>query len=335
MPTIRELAAAAEVSVSTVSIVLRGEAKQRKISQATQTRVWEAARRLGYQPNVSARRLRSRTAVGPTVAVFWGSDFRAPLMVRFLRGLQEAILKTGKQVEILIHPYQVGALPDALDALSVCNAAIVCNASEYDIAFLETMTLPVPVVLYNRISDKLCGVMVDNAGMGATPARVFASHGYRQAVLLTGESSFPGMDVRERAFVDEALRQGMAVRRMVVAHSMAGGFAGGGLIEAMTPRPDCVFCISDMLAIGLLRYLGKAAIRVPEDMALISIGNGDQDMEEYASTALSVVHLPMERMAAACLGQALGLMDGTLQAPLTETIPFSYQPRESCGPMAT
>ncbi|MDL2318863.1 LacI family transcriptional regulator [Eubacteriales bacterium OttesenSCG-928-A19] len=331
MATIRELASEAGVSVSTASIVLRGEAKARKISETTQEKVWAAAKRVGYRPNVAARRLRSRTDDALAISIFWASDFRAPMMVRFLRGLQSRILELGRKIDIMIHPYAVGALPDSLEALSVCNAAIVCNASSDDVAFLENMTLPIPVVLYNRRSSRLSAVCVDNEAMGTLPARIFASRGHARAVLLTGESSFPGMDSRESAFVSEAILRGMSVQRIVREHSMAGGFAGGEAIRDMAQRPDSVFCISDVLAIGLLRAFLKAGIRVPEDVEVISIGNGDRDAEEYASTSLSVVHLPMERMAAACLDSALAELDGDADAPRAVTIPFVYRERESCG----
>jgi LacI family purine nucleotide synthesis repressor len=51
----KELAAYTGLSVSTVSLVLRGEAKKRSISQATQEKIWRAVKEHNYQPNMSAR----------------------------------------------------------------------------------------------------------------------------------------------------------------------------------------------------------------------------------------------------------------------------------------
>lgn len=96
MATIKELAAYTGLSPSTVSIVLGGKAQQRKIPESTQRRVQEAAQALGYRPNISARRLRDPEAKeSMVVAVFWTEDFRAPMMVRFLRGLRRAIEAQG------------------------------------------------------------------------------------------------------------------------------------------------------------------------------------------------------------------------------------------------
>ena len=57
MITIREIAQAAGVSVSTASIVLRGESEKRKVAPATTEKVLQVAQALDYTPNVSARRL--------------------------------------------------------------------------------------------------------------------------------------------------------------------------------------------------------------------------------------------------------------------------------------
>ncbi len=66
-------------------------------------------------------------------------------------------------------------------------------------------------------------------------------------------------------------------------------------------------------------------------MEIISIGNGDRELEEYACVSLSVVHLPMEKMAAACLKLALDLLAGRVSPPCSIELPIVYRKRESCG----
>ena len=75
MATIKDVAKQAGVSVTTVSIIINGKAEERKISAATQQRVAEAMRDLGYQPNLSARRLRSQENERPVIAFFWRDGF--------------------------------------------------------------------------------------------------------------------------------------------------------------------------------------------------------------------------------------------------------------------
>lgn len=331
MTTIKELAKEVGLSPSTVSIVLSGKSEERKIPYPTQKKVLDAARRLGYLPNISARRLRIQPAESLIIAVFWASDFRAPMMVRFLRGLQEGSLQCNKKCEFVIHPYQNNTLSESLLAIGMCNAAIICNASSADIAFLESHSFPVPLVLYNRHSEKFCTVNVDDARLGSLPAEIFISHRRRRAAILTSESIFAGMDIRVENFIRTAEKSGMIVQKIIRENSMRGGYEGGQAICGMDPLPDCVFCISDYMAIGAMRAFHQAKLALPTDLELISIGNGDRELEEYAITSLSVVHLPMEKMAQACLQLVMDLLAGTVDPPHSIELPVIYRPRESCG----
>lgn len=332
MPTLKEIAKAAGVSTSTVSIVLGGKAQTRKISRETVDRVLQTARDMGYQLNVSARRLRSReNRSAYVIAVFWSLDFRTLWMVRFLRGLQEAILESRLDIEVVIHPYENDKLYTSFQALGLCNAAIICNASEKDLDFLENTPLTVPVVLYNRESGRYCTVNVEDRKMGEMAADVFAGLGCRRAVILSSEITFAGMAVRNEGFASRAARHGISVNTVINANTMEGGYHGGLDIANANPLPDCVFCASDSLALGALRAFGKRGIRVPEDIKLISIGNGDREMEEYAYVSLSVVVLPMEAMARECLNLALGILKGTILEPKSVMLPVFFRARESTG----
>ena len=339
MSTIKELAAHVGLSVSTVSVVLRGEAEQRKISPTTQEKIWRAAQELGYQPNISARRLRNQSEEGSlTIALFWASDFRASLMIRFLRGMQKAVLAGPRKYEIVIHPYMSGKLSEetSLNGLNTFNAAIVCNASITDMAFLESSSFRVPIVLYNRHSEKFCTVRVDDARLGSEAAEVFASRGHRCMGVLNSREQFPGLFTRVEAFLSRGKSLGMSSSFMLECdNSMPGGYEGGDrLCEDLSEgnRPDCLFCASDAMAIGVLRAFHERKVRVPEDIELISVGNGDKEQEEYSYPSLSVVHLPMERMARNCFELLQDLLDHKISPPYSIELPVEYIARESCGP---
>ena len=81
MVTIKQIAQEVGISSSTVSIVLGGKAAERKISTATQEKIFAAAARLGYQPNMAARSLRGGSGANElVVALFWAQDFRARIV---------------------------------------------------------------------------------------------------------------------------------------------------------------------------------------------------------------------------------------------------------------
>ena len=83
MASIKDVAQLAGVSFSTVSIIINGKATERKISEETQKRVWEAMRKLQYRPNISAKKLKEGETDKLVVALFWSFDFRRAMLIRF------------------------------------------------------------------------------------------------------------------------------------------------------------------------------------------------------------------------------------------------------------
>ena len=336
MATIKELAAYTGLSPSTVSIVLGGKAQQRKIPESTQRRVQEAAQALGYRPNISARRLRDPEAKeSMVVAVFWAEDFRAPMMVRFLRGLRRAIQAQGGGCEVLIHPYTCGRLREerSLISLSMFNAAVICNASAEDLAWLEQAKPLLPIVLYNRRSDSYCTVNVDDARIGALPAEVFSAHGRRRAAVLTADEVFYGMRVRTDRFLARCGELGLAVGPVLrQENSMRGGCEGALALCALPgdERPDCLFCASDALALGALRGFHQRGLCLPQALELIAVGNGEREAEEYAWPSLAVVSVPIEEMAVECFYLLRRLVRGEVRPPFSRPMEVRYLPGESC-----
>ena len=85
LTTIKQISELAGFSTSTVSIVLRGAAKERSIPPDTCRKIREAAAKLNYQPNIEARSLRDQSNTGAiTIAFYWAQDFRASMSVPYI-----------------------------------------------------------------------------------------------------------------------------------------------------------------------------------------------------------------------------------------------------------
>jgi len=337
MATIKEIAAKLGLSPSTVSIVLSRHGDERKISAKTQQRVLVAAQEMSYQPSIAARTLRRSAGEGDspvTIAVFWADDFRAGMMVRFLRGLRQGIAKCNQPVHLSLFSYANGQLCNqaALRQQTECHAAIVCNASTEDMNFLENSELPVPVVLYNRYSSKYPTVNVDDFLMGQLAADALADSECRTVSVLTSHPAYPGMSQRTEGFLATAQARGMQIIKLdECENSLSGGF------HALFSRPakelpEGLFCGSDNIALGALRALWEKKIRIPQQIKIVAIGNGDRDAEEYAIPSLSVVYLPMEEMALNCLQLTLDVLSGKQPGEKSLLLPVKFIARESCGP---
>lgn len=327
MANIKELAEKAGVSPSTASIVVNGKSKERKISQKTQDKVWKAAKDIGYRPNISARRLRDQhTMDNMIIALYWSSDFRTNLMTRFLQGLQNSVLTQQKNIEFVIHPYQNDQLKRAagIAEISKYHAAIICNASNQDLAYLEETKFPVPVILYHRESEYYPYVSVDDEYIGRLAAEVFLSH-HRRKALLTGDTTlFPGMQKRIQGFIEAGNAGKLDTMIYPCGMQMKDGYA----FLKEHDGYDCIFALSDHQAIGMLRYLMEQQKQLPDDIELLAVGSADHELEEYAAIPLSVIELPMEEMAASCLQLAIQQIE-MKESEQSVLLPVNYIPRKT------
>lgn len=338
MVTIKQIAQAAGISPSTVSIVLGGKGDARKISRETQARVLNIANSMGYQPNIAARSLRGGTGAGELqIAMFWAQDFRASMMVRFWDGLRRALEQQSRPIRIVIYPYNNDHLcqAHALTSASDCHAAIVCNASYADLQFLEDHRPTIPVVLYNRSCADYCSVTVDDMELGALAARALTDQGCTTAAVLTGPPVFEGMEMRTQGFALEGRMHGMEMPEIHYCdNSIRGGYdAFHRRLSGQWKQtiPQGIFCGSAMIAHGVIRALWDSGISREAWPKLVAVGNGTKEQDEMSLPSLSVVHLPMEEMAEECLRLLLDLLDGKITGSVRRILNLSYIQRESCG----
>lgn len=333
MITIKDIAAYVNLSPSTVSIVLNGNGDKRKISKNTQKKILEAARKLEYRPNTQAKILRGGFSSLMTITLFWTYDTRLNMLSRFISGIERALLTTGYPYDLQIKPYQNNFLKDSLtqQILLSSSGIIICNASQIDLNFLDNFQSDIPIILYNRSSTRYTTVNMNDSVIGSIPAKIFLQHQKKHPALLKANATFDGMDRRTEAFIQHLTSNSItSTISITVEDSMRGGYDGATTLCSLPHIPDCLFCTSDNIAIGALKAFHDNKIRIPDDIEIISVGNGNIDQQEYSVPSLSVIHLPMEDMAAACLNklyEAISLFNNNIESI---EFPVHYIPRESC-----
>ncbi|MBE5842751.1 MAG: LacI family transcriptional regulator [Butyrivibrio sp.] len=333
MVTIKDIAKYTGLSPSTVSIVLRGLSEKRNISDATKEKVLEAAKSLGYTPNMQSKLLRSNLPNLPVITLFWDSSTRQYILTRFLKGLQDSIINNDYKYDLQVKPYSIDHLEESMTARTLMgsNGIIICNASEKDMEYLENADLSVPVVLYNRSSSKYPTVNMNDEEIGSLAANVFVRHGKKRPVIISSKANFSGMNVREDAFCKAFGPQiGAEVQKVQVEDTPLGGYNGALEIIGRKPLPDCILCSSDNIAFGVLKAFHDKGIKIPKQTELISIGNGSRDHEEFSVPSLSVVSLPMEAMADACLARITRAITEMNLNPDSREFTAEYIARESC-----
>lgn len=317
-------------------MVLNGKGDQYRISAETQQRIWETARQLNYQPNISARRLRSGgETVLPIIALFWALDTRTVLISRFLKGFQQKLMDIEGEYEMLIQPY-VGTKLHEVRSLATgtrFNGAIIANPTEQDEAYLEQTQFNVPIVLYQRSSVRYSSVYVDSYKSGEEVARLFASRGHRTVGAIVPDVSSKAIRLRKEGFLAKASELGLEV---VPEHIVFSEFSEHGGYEAIQrllasgiKPPSALFVISDQMAVGALSALNEFGKKVPEEIEIVGYDN--DEVTQFTIPTLSTVHLPVEEMASECVSLLTDLMHHKAAGPLMKIFDTHMVTRNSCG----
>ena len=334
MATIREISEYTQLSPSTVSIVLSGKAKSRNISEVTSKKVLDAAKELGYTPNISARSLRNNNTK-KYVAVFWANDYRAPLLFEFINGMQKYIEGTTEDIEIVLRLFKPDNLCKAIDSdqLTMYSATVVCTASKVDLDYLETTEFATPIVLYNRYSQKYSNVLLINEDVGAKAAEIFASHGKKRAVIFAAKNSQSYYyEKRMSGFINSFNSTG-GITTIINSADNSIKSAHNTIVdmESAFANSDCVFCLQDLLAISYINYLrDKKIADVPASQEVISIGVRDNITYESLHIPLSIIEIPIEQMGAECMRIVAEKLKGNFYHIESKVMDFSYTARSSC-----
>jgi LacI family transcriptional regulator len=313
MATIKDVARAAGVSVSTVSHVLSGH---RPISEPTRRRVLEAIDRLGYRPNRLAQGLVSKSSRSLGLLVpdlgnpFFGCIAEAMEIAAHDRGYSVILCNTnldpGREAD-----YLSVLLSRQVDGLLYFPGTRVPNP-----ALLEAVAAGVPVVVVDeRIAD-LPGVFVDNFDGGRQLGRLLAALGHRSLLFIGGPEGLPTVSDRlnglragleEGGVVPERLLLRFGEYRVSHGYATIHRCAQEGLLALESERrPTAVVAANDMIALGALRALRELNLRVPQDCSLT--GFDGVEFTALITPSLTTVQQPFGRIAVAAVELLLELI---------------------------
>ncbi len=345
MVRLRDIADRAGTSVSTVSIVLSDRPSPVRISQATRQAVLDAARELGYTPNLAARRLRTNGAPSRTIvlAIAYPMDSRLSLISRVVAGVQRQITRVRDQLsdvdatmQLIVETFELGKLHE-LRGLSEpfwFNGLLITNTSPEDDRYLEALTPDLPIVLFLRYS-RHSTVNSDSVSVGRLAAEHLVGLGHRRIGLVYPSTGSQAQALRIQGYREVLQGAGLASDLEAVAPRVdwaAGAHrAAQSLLDQPSDRrPTAIFATNDLLAIGVMRAVRDRGLRVPEDVSIV--GCDDAEFAAYQDPPLTTVRIPIEDMAARATSILLDLIHQRVTPPVQEMVPSSLVVRRSTGP---
>ncbi|MFT4051819.1 MAG: LacI family DNA-binding transcriptional regulator [Microbacterium sp.] len=301
--TRNDVARLAGVSSAVVSYVVNGS---KHVSPTTEARVREAIAMLGYRPNRAARALRlgSSETLGMVVP-----DSTNPFFATLAHAVEQAAAERGYDLLVANAADSVTMERRHVDhfATRQVDGLFLCpSTSEPDLRALEKADIPAVLLNQYVATPGVDSVSVDLSLGTRLAVEHLAEHGHSAIGLVIGTNSDNAVDPRELSWHATISRLGLSAAP-VFRHpfSRSGGYDAGRELLQDTVHPSALFVGSDRQAVGVLKALHEAGVRVPEDIAIISF-DGSEDAE-FSWPPLSTMAQPVDEMARAAVS---ALIDG-------------------------
>ena len=303
VPTLATVAQAAGVSRQTVSNALN---RPELLRPETLTRVREVIETLGYSPNRAARSLRTRSSqlvglrVDPAV-----EDSANAMMDRFVHSLVESTEVAGYHVLLFTDggDHQASAPYEELLRSAAVDAFVITDTFRGNPHAAWLADREVPFVAFGRPWDDPTArhpwVDVDNcAGVVQAVDHLVARGHKRIAWVGWQKNSFIGED-RRNGWVERMHECGLSTSRLSARGDDTlefGARAAHALLDVSgKDRPTGFVCVSDTVAMGVLRAIDDLGLRAGRDLAVV--GFDDSIAAQVTTPALTSVRQPLEEVA--------------------------------------
>lgn len=304
--TLVDVAEACGYSVSTVSIVLSEAPLSRNVAAATRERIRKMARQLGYHPDAHARSLRRRRS--QTIAVL-AYDLSDPFCIPIVRGIQ-AGLQPINYLPLLMDAQTQRRLFDNYLKLLLerrAEGVIVIASWIFEetnlLADIEKNKVPIVIVGRDLTKRKFSSLLVDNEAGGAIAMRHLSDLGHQRIAVIRGPEELFDSEPRWKGAQRACEETGIRIDRRLVFQlpnltDPASGFEGGlsfakQMLETRLPF-TAVLAFDDLTALGVVRGLTEAGLRVPEDCSVV--GFDDVLPAIVATPGMTTIRQPLREM---------------------------------------
>jgi LacI family transcriptional regulator len=324
---IREVAAAAGVSVTTVSHVLNNTPNT-QVRTETRERVVATAKRLGYRPSRLARGLRTRRT--QTLGLVGDSIATTPYAGQMIRGAQQAAQERGRSIVL----FNTEADPSEEDRdlrtlLGYEVEGIIYATMYHRVVSIPSILEDVPLVLLDAESpgSDAPSVVPDEVQGGCTATQELIDHGHRRVGFITNVDDVPATSGRLEGYRKALRAAKIRVDATLVVSNESetwGGYRAARQLLERESRPTALFAYNDRMAMGAYRAAAELGLRIPADLSIV--GFDDQQLITRGLypelTSVSLPHYAMGYWAAANLCDRLDSASSESESPAAPATPL-------------
>jgi DNA-binding LacI/PurR family transcriptional regulator len=300
---LKMLAEHLQLSQTTISLVLNNSPSAKSIPPETRQRVLEAAERLNYRPNYFARSLRQSRSMSVGILA---PDLSEGYFTRVMSGVVEELTQARYFYFTACHDWQPELMeeyPRMLVERAVDGFLLLNTPAELEV--------PVPVVAISAHGSEpnVTHIVLDHERAVALALNHLHELGHRRIAFMRGPKVIPDSDFRWQGVQIAAQALNLDLDPDLVTRIDSGswnlktghhpmspeiGYEPMKILLERTRKFTAVFCFNDIAAIGAIRALAEAGLRVPHDVSVV--GFDDIQSAAFCTPSLTTVRQPLNEM---------------------------------------
>jgi len=294
---ITDLAKKTGLSITTVSRVLNGKAKEYRISKESQQKIKYAAKEFNYIPNHFAANL--RTGKSGTIALIVPS-LKNPFFAEIVSDINTEITKFG-YITIIEDSNENAAVENMelkqligrnIEGLIIAPCGIKSNE------ILSLYKNGIPLICIDRYFEELeiPYVSTDNYEGSYMATKYLIENGHSAITCIQGvQHSIPNK-LRVKGFED-AIKNLKTYSKNIVGNDFTfeNGYIETNILLHKKEKPTAIFTLSNTIAMGCMKALKENNIRIPEDISLLTFD--DHPYLDYLSTPISCIAQPVRAIS--------------------------------------
>lgn len=338
MPTIKDVAKKAGVSVTAVSFVINDVPVP--LSERTKERVWTAVKELGYSPNRAAQSLARRRA--ETIAILFlqpvSNLFADIPYSQILFGVGSKIAASGLRL-LLIPPLESAEGKPLRKKLhkGEADGVIVVGPIRQDdkrVKELESNDLPVILVGNYKVAEKASCIDIDNFSVGYKATDYLAKIGHSSIAFLGGPLYYSYGEERFQGYKKALEENGLPYEEENVFlgdSPMEKGYEATLALLRRKNRPTAIFASTGLMGVGAIRAIRDNGLNLPDDISLITLQEYPSSLMELEPTAIVPPFYRLGLLAAIALFK---LINGERQPPIHRRIPVKLKIGTTTKPLS-
>lgn len=332
-PTIKDIAEDCGVSLSTVSLVLNNNPR---ISEETKNRVMASVSRFGYEPNIHARGLASKSSRAVSVVVTQLQHVFADVYIgEIVSGIYDYLAEQRYKLLLDVANLRFIQTQEYMNILKSKRADgmffIASSLFDQYLKAFEKSDYPFMLINHYFPGSSLNYICADYVDSGRQAAQYLLELGHRKIGLITGTNVQTAEDFMH-SFMDTCKAGGVTESGVIWADgrfSEEKGAQAASDLLAKHPDMTALMCGNDRMAIGALQYVQTKKLRVPDDISVMGVD--DLPQASFTMPSLTTIHHQLYHMGRHACEKMLALCRGEIDS-CQLMLPTKLVARDSTGP---